>query len=445
MLTFHDTLKYLDSFTNHEKTGFGTIEEDFDLGKIERALRLMGEPQKNYKNIHVAGTKGKGSVSTFVSAILRKHEYKTGLFTSPHINTPLERISVDGENVGENELVHTVEHIRQFFPKGAEREFTFFEMYTLIAMVYFSMCEVDFAVFETGLGGRLDATNVLDKKICILTPISMDHSDILGESIEEIASEKCGIIKKNTKCFSASQTSKVLSIVKQRCSKLSVPLEVVGENVLYRVLSSDMNGTRFNLFTPRASYQDCKIEMLGSYQSANAALAIAAVEELIGKRRIKEQLVKNAVSEVYMPARMEIIAKGPLLVLDGAQNQDSARSLGKEIKEIFKGKRLVLVAGLSGGKDFSGFMKELDPLVDEVILTKSTSPRAADPNLLRGYLARSRANVTWSVQESLGLAFKIAGREGVILVAGSFYLASDVRRLLVEEKSCQKYSQARMF
>ncbi len=445
MLEFQKTIEYLNSFTNYENIGFDHIDEEFDLKKVRRALKRMEDPHRSYKSVHVAGTKGKGSVSNFVNAILLRHGYKTGLFTSPHLVSPLERIVFNGEKIGEKELAHIVDYIREVLPGSLQEEFTFFEMYTLIAMVYFSMKKADIVVFETGLGGRLDATNVIEPALSILTPISYDHMELLGDTIEEIAFEKCGIIKNNIRCITAAQRPEVLSVIRKSCKDKSAPLEVIGENTFFRIKRTSCKGTLFHVFTPSASYPDCKTDMLGSFQAANSALAIRACEHLIKKRRFEKDLFKKALLDVYLPARLDVISCDPLILADGAQNRSSAALLADSVKEIYPGKRVILVTGVSANKDFEGFIDELNRISDKVILTKSSSPRAMDPNIMRGYISRGKSVVSYSPAEALGLAFKAAGAEDLILVCGSFYLASEIKQLLQKKIKPQESCGTKAF
>lgn len=434
MMTFQQTIEYLDNFTNYERSGFEHIEDDFDLRKLKRALKEMGNPQDRYRSVHVAGTKGKGSVSNFIAAITREHGLRTGLFTSPHLESPLERISVDGEDICPSEFVHAVEFVRSMTRPPAEEEFTYFEMYALIAMVYFSMRDVDIAVFETGLGGRLDATNVIEPEVSVLTPVSYDHTEVLGDTIEEIAIEKCGIIKSGTKCVTCAQRPEVMQVIRDTARRLSAPLEVMGENITFSIKGFGRDGSTFDVHTPRNSYPACHTTMLGRFQAANAALAVAASESVIPRRRISAEAVGKAISKVHVPGRMELIAYDPLIVLDGAQNADSAASLARGIKDAFPGRKIVLIAGLSRGKDAEGFMEHLEPVSDRIVLTRSSSQRAMDPNVLRGYIKRSRCDVTGEAKEALGIAFTRTAPGGLILVCGSFYLVSEIKKLLRAER-----------
>lgn len=428
-------LEYLDSFVNYEKTGLEEIKTDFDLTSLSLALERLSGPQRAYTSIHVAGTKGKGSVCTFTSSILSLAGFKTGLFTSPHLLSERERISVDGRMIPEADLVRTLEEIRGSIGEELCRELTFFEMYTLLAVLYFKNAKVDFAVFETGLGGRFDATNVLGAKVCAITPVSYDHMHVLGDTLEEIAYEKAAIIKPGSTCISSPQKEEVLSLIKEKCSLEEASLRVVGRDITFKIHDSGEEGTMFDITTKNAGYTACRTQMPGVFQAANSATAVGLCESVVKSYGSAWQAaVKRGIEKAFLPARMEIISKSPRVMIDGAQNAESARELKYSIEENFKYDKLILLLGLSRDKDIEGVCRSLAPLAEEIILTKSRSQRAADPGTIRGYLKGKKIKITSSAKEALGLAFKAAGERDLVLAAGSFYLAGEIRELVFGEK-----------
>lgn len=431
MFTPTSALKYLDSFVNYEKIGFSKIDKPFDLEKLKSVLNKMDNPQRAFKTIHIAGTKGKGSVSTFTSSILEEAGFKVGLFTSPHLETPLERIKVNSRSITEESLTKALEHLLKYLGPEANKEFTFFEVYTLMAIVHFYFEKADFAVFEAGMGGRLDATNILTAEACGISPISYDHTQILGEKLEKIAQEKAAIIKRGACCVSAPQKPKALDVLRNRCIKEDASLSLVGEDVTCSITSSTQEGNLFDITTRHAAYKSCRTTLLGGFQAFNAALAVGISEHLLGAEELDEAKLKKGIKKAFIPGRLEVLSKSPLIVIDGAQNADSARSLRKSIEQIFRYDKLILLAGLSKDKDIKGFFSELAPLASEIIITRSLSERAQDPQLIKGHLKGKRAKVTRNAKEALGAALALAGEKDLILIAGSFFLIAEVRRMIL--------------
>ncbi|MDP8299670.1 MAG: folylpolyglutamate synthase/dihydrofolate synthase family protein [Candidatus Tantalella remota] len=430
MRSYKETLDYLDSFVNYEIVGLDGIKEKFDLGKLHDALRSVGDPHKDYKCVHVAGTKGKGSVCVFTSVILQGEGHSVGLFTSPHLVDPKERIRVNGDEITEEELTSAATVLRDSIEGGTER-FTYFEIYTMIAMLHFSIKKVDFAVFEVGLGGQLDSTNVIDAKVCGISPISYDHMNVLGNSLGEIATEKAGIIKKGAHCVSAPQTEDAMDVIRERCADQDATLSVVGEDITYKIISMDAEGSKFDVRTPKGTYENCRTVMPGDFQAMNCAVAISLAEQALGGRELDMGKLTDSLSRAFLPGRMEVLATKPFIVIDGAQNGDSSRCLKYSVEQIFKYDRLILLFGISKDKDIKSTCRELGPVADEIILTRAAVDRAADPHLVRGFFKGKSVKVTRDVKEALGLALKAAGKRDIILATGSFFVAGEVRELVL--------------
>ncbi|MFH1846899.1 MAG: folylpolyglutamate synthase/dihydrofolate synthase family protein [Candidatus Omnitrophota bacterium] len=432
MKTYKDVLNFLDSLTNYENIGFRDINKGFTCpDKIRKALDRIKNPDYNYRSIHIAGTKGKGSICAFTASILESAGYKTGLYTSPHLMSPCERISVNGDLIGDADIVDVMRYLHDVLGESFLREFTFFEVFTLIAIEFFNRQKVDFAVFETGLGGRLDATNVLNSEVCGITPISYDHMEVLGENIKDIAFEKAAIIKTGTKCISSLQKEEAMDVIKQRCEEQNVCLSVVGKDITFTLNDINESGSLFNVFGKKRQYKDCRIKLPGYFQVTNCVTAIGICGEVFGDMDIKDTVIKEGVIRAFIPARMEILCKSPTLIIDGAQNKESARKLKYSVERIFKYGKLILILGLSREKDISGVCKQLVPFADEIILTRSANTRAEDPFIIRGYIRNRSVKVTRDTREALGTALKIAGKNDMILATGSFYVAGEVRELLV--------------
>ncbi len=430
MRSYKETLDYLDSFVNYETIGLDGIKDKFDLGKVHDALKELGDPHKNYKCVHVAGTKGKGSVCVFTAAILEGAGHSVGLFTSPHLVDPKERIRINAEEITEEELTSAATILRETLENRKER-FTFFEVYTMIAMLHFSIKKVDFAVFEVGLGGRLDSTNVIDAKVCGITPISYDHMNVLGNSLEEIALEKAGIIKRGAHCVSAPQTESVMEVIRKKCADQDASLSVVGEDILYKVISMDTSGSWVNIQTPAGTYENCRTVMPGDFQGMNCAVAIGLAEKALGGKELDRDKMLDSLSRAFLPGRLEVLATQPFIVIDGAQNGESSRRLKYSVEQIFKYDKLILLFGISKDKDIRSTCRELAQAADEIILTRATVDRAADPHLVRGFFKGKSCKVTRDVKEALGIALHMAGKRDMILATGSFFVAGEVRELVL--------------
>ncbi|MFC1548913.1 bifunctional folylpolyglutamate synthase/dihydrofolate synthase [Candidatus Omnitrophota bacterium] len=434
MHTYEETLRYLDSFVNYEKIGLEKIGgKSFDLDRLRGVLKKLDDPQRSYCSAHIAGTKGKGSVCAFTSSILRESGYRVGLYTSPHLVTPTERISINGDPISREDLASVVGELREIIPNAASG-FSFFEVFTLIAMLYFSKNDVDFAVFETGMGGRLDATNVIDSKVCGISPISYDHMHVLGEKIEQIASEKAAIIKNEAYCISSPQCEPALDVIRKRCEEQNSELSLVGKDITCDMISCGVEGSTFDLITPKGEYKECRTGLLGNFQIENCATAVGICERLIDDK-IDVDNFKRGIERAFIPGRMEILSRDPVILIDGAQNGESASRLKYSVEQIFKYDKLILLLGLARDKDIKNVCQELAPLASEIVLTRASVSRSADPLLIRGYLAGEKAKITSDVKEGLGVALKLAGKNDLILATGSFYVIGEVRELLVSTRA----------
>ncbi|MFC1644026.1 bifunctional folylpolyglutamate synthase/dihydrofolate synthase [Candidatus Omnitrophota bacterium] len=430
MPTYKQALEYLNSFTNYEKIGFNNIEKEFDLMRLRKVLKKLGQPHRDYRAVHVAGTKGKGSICTFTSSILEEAGHRVGLFTSPHLSAPEERIKVNGKAIGKTDLVRTLEHLKKYLGPAAGREFTFFEVYTLMAILYFSMKKVDFAVFETGMGGRLDATNVIDAEVCGIAPVSYDHTQVLGGTLEKIAQEKAAIIKPGSCCVSSPQRASVLRVIAGRCRREGAALSVVEKDITYRPRRLDEEGSLFDIHGMKKRYEKCRTMMPGEFQITNCATAVGLCEKVLKEKDLTEDAVKKGVERAFIPGRLEALCRDPLVVIDGAQNAASAQELKYSVEQIFRYDRLILLLGISQGKDIKGVCRHLAPLADEIVLTRASSERAEDPYLIRGYIKGKQIKVTTSAKEALGMALHLAGEKDMILATGSFFLIGEIRNLI---------------
>lgn len=435
-----EILSYLNSLPNYEKNTNYSYRQALKLKRIKDFLSLIGNPQESLCVIHVAGTKGKGSTCAFTANILRQAGFSVGLYTSPHLNDFRERIRIlkpsvptakenrDFEGmISRKELSDLVGELKpvinQYNRRSKNGPLTFFEVYTALAFLYFKRKRVDFAVLETGLGGSLDATNAAGSLVCGITPISFEHVQKLGKTLTKIAVEKAGIIKsQGAVVISAAQEKEAGRVIRNRCKKFQAKLFEVGRQIKYFKTKRG-----FTIKGLRKDYQDLRLRLLGAHQMANASLAAGLVEVLsFFGFNIGSQAIRKGLDNTIWPGRCEVIARKPWIILDGAQNLASAATLKSAIEDNFKYNQLILVLGVSDDKDIRGISKVLDPLADQIILTRANTIRAMEPKKIAGYFKR-KVYLTQSVKEAKLLAKDLAYQEDLILVTGSLFVVGEFR------------------
>ena len=405
--------------------GFQRFDVKLGLERIKFLMEAVENPQENYKVIHVGGTNGKGSVCKFIASVLHKAGYRVGLYTSPHLRRYSERIVVDGKEISEREIEEEIDEIRdaveELMRKGDEP--TFFEITTAIALDYFSKKNVDFAVIEVGLGGKLDATNVVNPAISIITNVSLDHSNYLGNSIEEIAMEKAGIIKGAPVITAAN--GKALDVIMRVAREKGADVSVVG-NDAWRRLSFDTDSQTFLIKGKFRDYE-LKTKMLGSFQGENLAISIYAIEDLqMHGVYMSDDDIINGILETRNPGRMELLRKDPIILLDGAHNPSGMEALVKSLKD-FDYERLILIIGILADKDIKGILSKIIPKADVVISTQPRNRRACSAYKLAKFIENfgKRAIVEPRVKESVKKALDIAGEKDLICVTGSLYTVGE--------------------
>ena len=431
-MTYEEALQYLDSFVNYERYSGYDYKEAFKLDRMMRLASSLDNPQRDFKSIHIAGTKGKGSTSAIIQSILREAGYRTGLYTSPHLSSFRERIRINDELISEEDVARLLRCIKGAVDRMKDDAPTFFEVYTALAYLYFKEKSVDFAVFEVGLGGRLDATNILEPLVSAITPISYEHTDKLGNTLAEIAAEKAGIIKESSVCVVAPQEEESLKTIVRICSQKRAKTILVGKDIKFKEISFTDSEETFAVSGIFGDYPRLEMSLLGSHQIVNAATAIGAVEALhFSGISIDRESVKRGVRRAKWPGRLEIVSRRPCTILDGAQNRASANALSRAIKRAFKYRKLILVLGVSSDKDIKGILDELLPIADNIILTKSkVSERAAMPEKVEEFItSRDKAIcLTQNVEDALAKARSFAGEEDLILVTGSLFVVGEARQ-----------------
>ena len=424
-MSYPQALRYLNALVNYEKNTHYRYRKTFKLKRIQNFLFLIGNPQDSLAVVHVAGSKGKGSTCAFIAYILREAGFSVGLYTSPHLSDFRERIRIltpflgkrsksprDFEGmISKDTLSSLVGELKPAIDKHNRSSkygpLSFFEVYTAIAFLYFKRSQVDFVVLETGIGGLLDATNTAHSLVQVITQVSYEHTQKLGTTLAEIASQKAGIIKNSGAIvISAPQQKEALKVIQRRCRKMKARILLVGKDIKYPKL---------------------KMNLIGRHQLTNATAAIGAIEALGNYGiEISTKAIRRGIKNTRWPGRCEVIKKEPLIVLDGAQNLASARVLKSAIKDNFRYKKIILVLGISQDKDIPGICRTLDTLADEIILTRAQTPRAVNPEKLSAYFKR-RVYLTQSVKEAKLLSATLAHKEDLILVTGSLFVVGEFR------------------
>jgi dihydrofolate synthase/folylpolyglutamate synthase len=414
------------------------------LSATARAAELLGDPQKAYRVIHVTGTNGKTSTSRFIERLLREHGLRTGRFTSPHLVKINERISLDGDPVSDerlfsvwNEIAPILEIVDAELETAGENKLTFFEALTVLGFAIFADAPVDVLVLEVGMGGTWDSTNIADGDVAVFTPISIDHADRLGNTLQEIANTKAGIIKSGALVVSAIQHADALTQLKQKAKDLADSFVTYGAD--FEVLESEPNilGQTVTLRSIAGEYRELNLPVHGFYQAQNAALAVAAVEAFLGggEQRIMDDVVRAAFADFSSPGRLQVVSREPLTILDAAHNPDGAQSLARALKDSFGSPYAIGVLSILTDKNAREILEAIDDSLIEVVITQSSSPRAIEAEqlavLAREILGEDRVTVQINAQWALAeAALKIpAGQPGAIVVTGSVTLVGDVLKL----------------
>ncbi len=438
---YKEALAYIYSFSDYETTHKLRDSVSYDLRRVEELMRSLGNPHLKAASVHIAGTKGKGSVAAMVSSVLTASGYKTGLYTSPHLIDIRERFQIDGEMISEAEFAAIIDEIKPAVDAvnryANYGQLTTFELMTALAFVFFTHHEVDFRVVEVGLGGRLDATNVIVPTVCVITPVNLDHTDVLGDTIAKIAAEKAGIIKEGIPVISSPQTDEAMQVIERTALKHHSPLIRVGKDVAWQDAGFNSEELQVSI-NGRLNDYLLSIPLLGCCQMENAATSVAALEVLSEKGfHITPVTIRKGMAKVKWPGRFQVLKKNPLILVDGAHNVLSAGELKKSLlyyyNDYFRQSGLqstaekILVFGASADKDVKGMISVLAPLFDKIIITRSGHPRSLELPLLKEEFNNCGIEVesAGDVAKAIELARRQALNDSLICITGSLFIAGD--------------------
>ena len=441
--TYQQALDYLYSFIDYESMPRPRDAEHYDLRRMDELLERLGNPHLKARTVHVAGTKGKGSVAAMIASVLTNSGYRTGLYTSPHLHTFNERVRVDGELITDEEITALVKKLKPEEQAVNERatygKLTTFELITVLGFMYFDLKKVDFQVIEVGLGGRLDATNVVQPEVSVITTIGFDHMEVLGNTITEIAAEKAGIIKRDGIVVSSSQVDEAEKVIASVCREKNAELIKVGSDVTFRGNEYDVDYQNF-LVNGRLDRYELTIPLIGDHQLINATTAVAALEVLSEKGfAITKESMRNGMSKVNWPGRLQLLSTKPLLVVDGAHTPESVRRMRESLEKYFSFDKAIVIIGSSSDKDISGIVEELTPLFGKAIITRSIHPRSMSADtIVKEFRRRGvQAVVVDDFSEVLSVALSMAGENDLVCATGSLFIVAGV----IEEAKRQGLSK----
>ncbi len=423
---YNKTLDYLYSFVDYSlKHSSELAKAEFNLDRMFALMEALGNPQAKYLIVHVAGTKGKGSVSALCASALQAAGYKVGLYTSPHLLDYTERIQINGEPISHEQMVALVEEIKPVV--AGIPKLTTFEITTALGFLAFAKQDVDAAVIEVGLGGRLDATNIVTPKVSVITSLSYDHMAVLGDTLAKIAGEKAGIIKPGIPVVSSPQKDEALEVLERIAKERSCPFTLVGRDVKFERLTSSLDGQSLQVSDLQSSTLNLKLPLLGEHQIQNAATAYTALKT--SGIKISDQAIQNGFSRVKWRARFEVVRLDPPVIFDSAHNQDSFAKLHQALDEYFPGRQVYLIFGASEDKNIPGMFAELKPKVRKLIVTRANHPRALQPEEIIHLAdqAELESEAVSPVESAFRRALELSEKDGsIVLSAGSMFVTAEV-------------------
>jgi dihydrofolate synthase/folylpolyglutamate synthase len=405
------------------------------LERIRALADLLDNPQLTYPTVHITGTNGKTTTSRLVTALTCALGLTTGTFTSPHVTSVTERLAVCGEPISEEEFAEEYEHLLPFLEevdRRSENRVSYFEALTALAYLWFADRPVALGVFEVGMGGTWDATNLVRGDVAVLCPVGLDHPE-LGDTVAKVATEKAGIVKEGRVAVVREQRPEALEVIRRRCEDVAATLLLEGQDWALASRLPAWGGQYLAVKTPLGSYSDLFLPLFGEQLGRNAAAAVVAVEALLG-RALDEPTVRGALEGVSSPGRVEVVARHPTVVLDGAHNPDAAEALAAALQESFRWDRLHLVVGIFADKDVEAVCRLLAPLADRAYASPNSNPRSAPPDRVASALAGAgvgEVETFPTVAQAVSAARGAADEGDLILVTGSFYTVADARPLFV--------------
>ncbi len=425
-MDYDDCIKYL----------FGLSRHGLKLGleNILNIIQLLDYPHNRYRIIHIAGTNGKGSTASFLHSMLTKAGYKTGLYTSPHLNDFSERIRFCETPISHTEIIELTGHIRSVCRQSELSTITFFEFTTAMALYYFARCNADFVVIETGLGGAFDATNIVNPDISVITDIALDHQQYLGQDVRSIAVEKAGIIKRATPVVCGSHARAARSVVMDICNQRSAPLVMLGKD--FFITSSSASSFVYTGYGSDVTVARCGLP--GRHQHCNATLAIAVCRVLQDAGcTIATHALTDGIADASWPGRFEIVKQSPTVVLDGAHNTSAVDAFLATLVEMYPDRSFVFVAGFSHDKNIGAMINRLRRFSAPIIFCKSDTEKSADRSDIEKYISFSADNEVWWIPhpyDALTYACSKADEKTVICVTGSLFVVGAVRQAIVRNK-----------
>ncbi len=446
---YHTAVKFLSDRVNIERTRAQRVDpEIFKLDRMRKLMDALGNPEQSIRTVHIAGTNGKGSVVAMLTAALRNNGYTVGTFTSPHLTDLRERIQINNIPIPHALFTELMVRIAEAKVPKKYGIPTYFEVLTALALLYFSEQAVDVAIIETGLGGRLDATNIVHPEVTAITAISMDHEHFLGNDLASIATEKAGIFKPSAAALTFRQDPEIIEPMREAATKAGTELQVVGSDIefSYRFEASPQLGphTRVGLSTERCIFEHVPVPLKGEHQALNCGLVLAIIDQLIARGlELRENSVIKGLADTDLPGRMEIVWNQPRILIDGAHNPAALQALIHSIGAHIPYDSLILIFGCAADKNVDALLKKVAFGGDKVIFTKARgTPRAMDPDELAARFSEmspKMCQVAHNLEDALSIAKRAAAREDLVCVSGSFYLVGEARKHLADlaSKSAQ--------
>ncbi len=445
--SYQQAIEYLFARTDYEKQERLRYNvTTFNLNRMQKLLSLLGNPHKKIHTVHIGGTKGKGSTATMLARMLEANGYRVGLYTSPHVVHLHERITVNTKLISDSEMCGLLNRVYAPVEKMSKTDPpTFFEIMTALAFMYFLDKAVDIAVIETGLGGRLDSTNVIKPKVVGITSLSIDHQNQLGQTIDSIAKEKAGIFKRGVPAITVQQEPSAMRVLRSQATAVKAPLSVTGSDIdfSHRFETSREHGphTRICLTTPTSKFEHLRVPLHGKHQAINCGLALAMLDKLKSAGyKIDNEKAAEGLYKVSLAGRMEMIWNDPRIMIDAAHNAASIQALIHAIGQNIPYDSMVVIFGCNNDKDVRGMLEKLQYGADKVVFTRSNSPKAMSPmDLAEMYteICGKMCQTAASLGQALQLAKSAVSKEDLICITGSFYLIGEAKMRFLQKTSVQ--------